>query len=216
MRYRLYAQFIKGSYSQYGEDLIIDKILGFKKDGFYIDIGAGDPSRFNNTKRFYLRGWHGINIEPNVSIFKKLKEDRKRDINLNIGIRKNKGRINFFVFFPDTLSTFSEKIAKDYTNQGFRIVKKLRVEVKKLAKVFEEYVEKEAVDFLSIDTEGGELDILESNHWEKYRPKLICVETSPHGEGDSGLKIENYLKSVAYREIFDNRLNKIFIDSRSN
>ena len=198
VRRKLYTQPVKGSYSQNGEDLIIDKILGFKRDGFYIDIGAGDPKRFNNTKRFYLRGWRGVNIEPNVSIFKRIERDRKRDINLNVGIGNDEGKMSFFVFFPDTLSTFSGEVAKGYINQGYKMIREVKIEVRKLAKIFEEYA-RGVVDFLSIDTEGYNLDVLKSNDWGKYRPRLICVETGAHGRGNSkNLSIENYLKSVDY------------------
>jgi len=207
----LYWRGIRKSYSQKQEDLIIDKLLSHKKNGFYVDIGTSDPNRFNNTKRFYLKGWHGINIEPNPRIFERIKEDRKKDINLNIGIGDNEGKMNFFIFFPDTLSTFSEEEAKNYIKQGFRIIK----EVRKLVKVFEEYAE-ETMDFLSIDTEGCDLDVLKSNNWERYRPKLICVELYAHNENNSeALNIENYLTSVDYLKKVDNKLNGIFVDSKN-
>src|SRR5579864_1383027 len=81
----------RASYSQYKEDLWIDRMLGYKKNGFYIDIGASDPNYLNNTKKFYEKGWKGLNVEPNPSTFRKLKEDRDRDINLNVGVGLNPG-----------------------------------------------------------------------------------------------------------------------------
>lgn len=68
----LLLQFIKKSFSQYGEDLIIDSLLHNKHRGFYVDVGAYDPHRISNTKRFYLKGWKGINIEPDESNFQSL------------------------------------------------------------------------------------------------------------------------------------------------
>ncbi|MHB8276898.1 MAG: hypothetical protein ACYDIA_04500 [Candidatus Humimicrobiaceae bacterium] len=56
----------------------LDKFSGYKRKGFYVDIGANDPHMFSNTKRFYLRGWTGINIEPNVDNWQKLSSYRKR------------------------------------------------------------------------------------------------------------------------------------------
>ena len=64
-------KYVWGSFSQKGEDLIIERIIGNKEKGFYIDIGAHNPNVFNNTKRFYVKGWSGINIEPNLILIKK-------------------------------------------------------------------------------------------------------------------------------------------------
>src|SRR3989338_1864430 len=59
------------SYSQKGEDLFMDTYFQHKKDGFYVDVGANDPDRFNNTKKFYQKGWRGINIEPDTHNYNK-------------------------------------------------------------------------------------------------------------------------------------------------
>ena len=211
----LYNQLIKGSYSQAGEDLLIDKILGFKKKGFYIDIGASDPNRFNNTKRFYLKGWNGINIEPNIKSFKKIKKFRSRDINLNIGLGKNNnGLMNFFIFFPQMLSTFNKKVANDYIKKGFKIVKKIKVEIKSLTEILTTYLNNREIDFLSIDTEGNDLEILKSNDWNKYRPKVICVEIKIQtGTQYKDSEIYQYLKSIGYIKKFNTTLNAIFLDS---
>src|SRR3989344_9673220 len=69
----LWMRGVKNSYSQRGEDIVIDHLLKHKKIGFYIDVGANDPIRFSNTNRFYKRGWTGINIEPDVVCFEKIR-----------------------------------------------------------------------------------------------------------------------------------------------
>ena len=99
------------SYSLYYEDLIIDSLLSYKKNGFYIDIGANDPVKFNNTARFYQRGWCGINIEPNPELFKRLEEARKRDINLNIGVGEKETELTFYHISAHTLSSFNKQAA---------------------------------------------------------------------------------------------------------
>src|SRR3989344_6416322 len=76
-----YWQPIRNSYSQNNEDLKIDELLNYPSKGFYVDVGAYDPDRFSNTKRFYLKGWRGINIEPDVYSFNKFLEKRPEDIN---------------------------------------------------------------------------------------------------------------------------------------
>ncbi len=120
----LFRRLFFGSYSQNGEDYEIEFLLNNKKNGFYIDVGAINPIRFNNTKRFYQKGWTGINIEPNPKKIPLFLKERKRDINLNIGISEKEGILEFYEFFPDTLSTFSIKISRRNQSRGF-ILKKI-------------------------------------------------------------------------------------------
>src|SRR3989344_5642181 len=105
------------SFSQDLEDILIDKLLGKKKRGLYVDVGAYDTTRFSNTKKFYLRGWQGINIEPDPIRIDKFYKERQRDINLNFGVANKNGRLDFYKFNPQTLSTFSQKQAQAYQKQ---------------------------------------------------------------------------------------------------
>src|SRR3989339_633328 len=91
----------KYSYSQTGEDIIIDFFLKEKKSGFYIDVGAYHPVNLSNTYKFYKRGWNGVNIEPNHNKLSLFKNQRTRDINLNIGIGQNETKSKFFIFDAD-------------------------------------------------------------------------------------------------------------------
>ena len=215
--HELYTQPIMASYSQKGEDLIIDKILGFKKDGFYVDVGAYDPHRFSNTKRFYLRGWSGINIEPNPKNYEKFLRDRERDISLNLGIANEQTVLSFYELFPDALSTFSEQEKEKYIKMGHKLVKIHQVPVMRLSTVFRKYAENKKIDFLSIDTEGYELEVLKSNDWLKFRPKVICIESVEYGISSSGKsnKQDDLLNSVGYKEYYDNGLNSIYIDVKN-
>lgn len=164
------------SHTPYGEDIIIDKLLEWKKKGFYVDVGAYDPSRFSNTKRFYLKGWQGINIEPNPENIAKFYKERPRDRNLNIGIADRTGIRKFYVFEPSSLSTFDSNVAKNYRRLGFKVFKIHKVKVLRLASVLARYCNRRNIDFLNIDTEGLDFQVLKSNNWKKFRPKVICLE----------------------------------------
>lgn len=99
------------SYAQDLEDVIVYSILRDVEDGFYIDVGANDPTNISVTKFFYLRGWHGINIEPLKSKCIKLQEQRPRDINLCIGLGSKKGKFTLYEHKGDDgLSTFSTTV----------------------------------------------------------------------------------------------------------
>ncbi|KKU14021.1 MAG: SAM-dependent methyltransferase [Microgenomates group bacterium GW2011_GWC2_45_8] len=204
-KYKL-RQLSFSSYSQREEDLVIDRLLKYKKRGFYVDIGANDPHRFSNTKRFYLKGWRGINIDPNMDSIERFMNSRPKDINLNIGISGEKSKIIFFRFFPDTLSTFSPNLAKDYVKSGYKKIKEEYIQTFPLAMVLKKYAGKKKIDFLSVDTEGFDEKVLKSNDWKKYKPKIICVESNKSGES----KINNLLRENKYTLAFDNGLNSIY------
>lgn len=210
---RLISRKIRNSYSQRGEDLVIDKLLGNKKGGFYVDIGAYDPFRFSNTYRFYKRGWRGINIEPDFENYKKFLIHRKKDINLNIGIGKG-SKLIFYRFMPDTLSTFSKSEADNYKKQGYKLIETRNVDVKKLSDVLRKYSKKRRLDFFTVDTEGYDLEVLKTNDWKTFRPKIICVESfEHHKEGNEHKEydyIEPYLVKVGYKKVFENGLNSIY------
>ena len=94
------------SYSQFYEDLILFCIFYDVKNGFYIDVGANDPNHISVTKAFYLRGWNGINLEPLPDKYELLLKERKRDLNLQIGVGNEKG--NFSLLLRGTGSTLSK------------------------------------------------------------------------------------------------------------
>lgn len=196
------------SYSQFNEDLLIDLLFSLKKTGFYLDIGANDPSFNNNTKRFYDKGWSGINIDPELESFNKFTTSRPRDINLNIGVAPVKGTLPFYRVVGDsTLSSFNVNIAKKMAAKLGLSVEEIRIEVLRLKDVFESYVKDSKVDFMSVDAEGLDLEILQSNDWNIFRPTLVMVEIDNQYHD-----IVNYLDRCGYILVFNNYHNGIFID----
>lgn len=212
----VFYRLLNGSYSQNREDLVIDKLLKNVKRGFYIDIGAYDPYRFSNTYRFYKKGWNGVNIEPDSNNYLKFVKKRSRDINLNIGIGPKEGKFLFYRFFPDTLSTFSEKSVNKYKKEGFKLVNKVKIPVKKLTYVFSKYCAKREISFMSIDVEGNEIEILKSNNWGRYRPKIICAESYVSSSENKYVKerskLEKFMESKNYKLVYSNKVNVIYKD----
>jgi FkbM family methyltransferase len=197
-----------GSFSQFNEDLLIDLLFLSKEKGFYIDIGANDPEFNSNTKRFYDKGWSGINIDPGVDFSKKFSSLRRRDINLNIGIGPSKGKMIFYQVMGDsTLSSFNKEVAEKMAKLYELKVSELEVEVLRIADVCEEYVKSGHIDLMSIDAEGLDLEVLKSNDWHKFRPSLLMIEIdSQYGE------IVEYMARHSYLLIFNNYHNAIFLD----
>jgi len=212
LEHEIFHQKLQSSYSQKGEDIIIDKLLKNKKTGFYVDVGANHPTAYNNTYHFYLKRWHGINIEPNKSNIKLFNELRTGDINLNIGIGNKEKTLNFYEFDAHMLSTFSKSEAEKYKKQGYVLKHIEKVPVKKLSTVLEKYSKGKKIDFISIDTEGYDLEVLKSNDWKKFRPKVICIESASFGYEKDYAKVQaNFLSKQGYSKAAQTRLNSIYL-----
>jgi FkbM family methyltransferase len=212
---RRLKQLLFRTYSQHSEDSTIGRLLGDKKKGLYVDIGAYDPFRFSNSHRFYLKGWRGINIEPDVNNYENFLKYRQRDININCGVGTSEKSVWFYNFIPSALSTFSKNDTDQYIKSGFKFIGKQKVPMKKLSSILSEHIKpNEKIDFMSIDVEGMELDVLKSNNWNKFRPLVVCIETmsSPGNSSQEYNKIHIFLKRVGYVKYCDIGLNSIFLD----
>lgn len=166
------------SYSQEGEDLILYRIFEGKKEGFYVDVGAHHPFRFSNTFLFYKMGWKGINIDANPESIRLLNKFRKRDININLGVGEKEGILNYYMFNEPALNTFDEDLAKQRNGSGeYRLTKTIPIKVMPLREVLNEYLPTNTtIDFMTIDCEGMDFEVLRSNDWDKFRPNVLLVE----------------------------------------
>ncbi|MBX9852295.1 MAG: FkbM family methyltransferase [Cytophagaceae bacterium] len=166
------------AYSQEGEDLLLQKLFGQKKDGYFVDVGAHHPKLYSNTYFFYKKGWRGINIDPLPGIMEEFKILRPGDINLEIGISDQPGKLIYHMFDEPALNTFSKEVADMRVNKKHgKLLSTKEIEVKRLDEVLmKNFPENKIIDFLSIDVEGLDLQVLLSNNWEKYRPKVIIAE----------------------------------------
>ena len=170
----------KFSYSQEGEDMILNRIFETKREGFYIDVGAHHPRRFSNTYFFYQKGWSGINIDAmpgSMKIFNKL---RTRDINIEKPISCEKKIMTYYMFNEPALNGFSKELSESRSSSSdnkYFIKEKLSIETTTLEDILNQNLIKDKViDFLSIDVEGLDFNVLKSNNFEKYRPKVILIE----------------------------------------
>ena len=195
------------SYSQYYEDLILFCIFYDIENGFYIDIGANDPNLLSVTKGFYLRGWNGINIEPLPEKYNLLLNERKRDINLQIGVGKEKG--NFSLFLRGPGSTLS----KIYEKEKLKI---LNITVDTMSNVCKKYIPKrKIIQFCKIDVEGGERDVLLGYDFKIYRPKVFCIEsTKPATNIPNHEEWESILLKNDYSFAYQHRINRFYVDNR--
>lgn len=89
------------SYAQNGEDILLWRALRDLPNGFYIDVGAEDPTQNSVTRAFYERGWHGINVEPVLAHCDKLCNERPRDLTLQVAIGDRVGWSTLSSRIPD-------------------------------------------------------------------------------------------------------------------
>src|SRR5690349_6537021 len=149
------------SYAQNAEDVRLRRAFRDQSSGFYIDVGANDPIEYSITKHFYERGWTGINVEPAPAPYALITEDRKRDINLNVGCSNQKGSMKLHVARGATgLSTFTADEVSIHEKKGFEF-DAIEVPVMTLESICSEHVGAKSIDFLSIDVEGHEREVLE-------------------------------------------------------
>ncbi len=184
-------------------------ILLPQKKGFYVDVGANLPATDSVTKFFYDRGWRGINIEPIPHLYEKLVAARPKDINLNIGIAKTKGvlKLREYQNGYHGWSTFSRSI-KNLESRRKQPYKDITVDVEPLEHVFRKHGVKH-IDFLKIDVEGMESEVLQSNNWSKWRPEIVVIENTPGKWMDT-------MKKQGYTVAFFDGLNYYFALSPVN
>jgi FkbM family methyltransferase len=165
-------------YGQDGEDLILDRMLERQEKGFYVDVGAHHPVRFSNTYLFYQRGWSGINIDAEPGSMKKFNKKRPRDINIESGVGAKSGLMPYFRFNEPALNTFDEDEAKQKNQAPYKLIERLDVPVRRLDDLLSDYLPiGQSIDFMTIDVEGKDYDVLLSNDWERFRPRYILAET---------------------------------------
>ncbi|HME43782.1 MAG TPA: FkbM family methyltransferase [Syntrophorhabdales bacterium] len=209
--------FSRLSFSQSGEDLIVDYI--FQARGVdsptYVDIGAYHPWLISNTALFYKRGSRGINIEPNPLLFREIAAERPMDINLNIGLSDKEGELDFFVMTPAHLSTFVKQNAEKYVREHSYVIEKVaKIKVDTLRHILEQHFSGTCPDYLSIDTEGLDITVLSSVDFDTFKPKVICVETTTYsktGHGQKETETTRFLESKGYLLYADTYINSIFV-----
>jgi FkbM family methyltransferase len=182
-------------FSQSGEDLVV-WMYTRKTKGFFVDVGAFHPVHYSNTFALYLRGWRGINIEPNpepIGIFKEL---RPQDVTLNCGVSEKAGELDYYSFSIPSGNTFKKEVAEATLLQDKRVREVCpprKIPTRPLRDILDEHFPKgTAFDLLTVDVEGMDLEVLRSSDWNRYRPELVLVE-------DHDFLMENYGQSEVFK-----------------
>jgi hypothetical protein len=178
LRYRGFKE--KKQYSKCGEDLFLNDYFKNTYKGSYIDLGAFHPFRGSNTHFLYKKGWSGINIDLNKESIDLFKLARPTDINLNLAISDVKQKIKTYKNKNlGIMNTINPKFASIFLKNFY--IKEVFSYT--LNDVLDKYtVKNKKIELIDIDAEGSEHLILKNLDFEKYRFKLILVESHKFNE----------------------------------
>lgn len=198
------------SYAQNAEDVILHRVLT-EPAGFYLDVGACHPVIDSITYAFYQRGWRGINLEPDATMHTRLEEVRTRDLNLQRAVSRRSGEATFYRC-PNhlPLSTMDPTVAEELRRSGVPVQQE-SIQVTTLTDIFSEHAPSQ-VDFLKVDVEGHEHEVLLGNDWERFRPIIVVVEaTHPRTTQPVHQRWESVLTDSAYRFAHFDGLNRYYV-----
>ncbi len=207
-------KFLKNN-SQLGEEKYI--LDGFPKNyvGKYLDLGCYHPTKHNNTYLMNKKGWSGINIDLNPLSIELFNYHRPNDINLNIGISNKETTKNlYFIDELNTQNTLDKNqllFLKNHHNIKKNEIKKKKIKTKKLMSVLKKYKFYQ-IDFMNIDIEGHELEVLKTIDFKKIKIKYLCIEMINHNKTaiNNSNKIKNLLKKNNFYLIKKIKYNFIY------
>ena len=175
-------------YGEFGEDILVNRILKNIEKGRYVDVGCYHPFKGSLTSQLYKKGWKGINIDLSQSSIDLFNLVRKEDINLNLAVSDFNGQTSYFENSPINQQN---SLIKNNDNQ-----KKIEIDCKNLNLILEENKFKK-FDYLNIDVEGSEQNVINGTDLSKYRPILITIE-------NNNLHIKDYIESETYKILIKN------------
>lgn len=182
----------------------------------YLDIGANHPIELNNTYKFYETGCRGVLVEPDPALYEELRRVRPKDIVLNAGIGvDDASSVDFYIMDNRFLSTFSKEGAEHIASYGKNTIEQVvKIPLMNINAVIAEHF-KTCPNFVSLDVEGYDFDILKTFDFTAYRPEVFCLETIKYAQDNTEQKIPeifDFMLSHGYMVYGDTYINTIFVD----
>lgn len=205
--------------SQYNQDYIIDKLLKNKRRGYFIDIGAHDGISLSNSYFFEIeREYKGVCFEANPEVYMKLAKNRLCTC-INAAVSDKETTVTFVqcTGYAEMLSGIKEFRDQRHIQRTIDTVKKHGGEITEIqiqSVILNKYLEKnniKDIDFLSIDIEGGEYEVLKTIDFSKIDIKILAIEINyPEIEE----KIITLLNKWGYMMIYKTGSDGIFTSSK--
>ena len=180
-------------WSQYGEDIVLDRVLNLRRAGFFVDVGCYHPVKYNNTYKLYRRGWRGINIDLDAIKIDAFNLRRPQDANIVAAVSDVEQTVPLGStgFYTVTSSIDAETVARlKARGQSIRVQ---HIRTRTLTGILDDTAYRNRpIDVLSVDVEGHELPVLRSLDFARYQPKVIIAESHQR-------QLEEILQSDLYR-----------------
>ena len=193
-----------------GEDLEVIKVFENIDNGFFVDIGCYHPLHLSNTYLLYKKNWRGINVdlsELSIDLFNSI---RPEDININSAVSNSEGQVTYY--FQKKISQLGTLKSDEAKKRMQGNIKEREMKSQKLTTIIKntKYNNKK-IDFLNIDAEGSDFDVLKSLDFNIYRPKLICIEI--HEKDKNNSEINKFLLKLNYKHIWSATFSHIYLDN---
>ena len=165
-------------YGQSGEDTILWRLFKSKPKGFYVDVGAHHPRKFSNTYLLHrYRNWTGVNIDATQESIDAFVAERPNDINICSAVSKTRGQVQLRLTSGGARNTISDQRAQSVVDHGIEIREERSVSSEPLADLLARVlVANQRIDLMNVDVEGMDLEVLQSNDWDRFRPGVIVIE----------------------------------------
>lgn len=190
----------------------MDSLIGYRRNGFYVDVGCNHPVKMSNTFRFYLRGWRGIAIDGNSEFAKLFSRYRPRDYFIAALVSDEEKLMQFKIYEGRALSSVQDNRFLD-NDELYKLERIDTIKTKTINQILKKASAPERFDILSIDVEGHDFKALRSIDLKKYKPDVILIEANGQdldvGKiGDS--EIAKYLSAYSYSPIAVHAANIFF------
>jgi hypothetical protein len=198
----LQGRSVKWDYGFTGEDRLIESLLKTRitYNGFYVDVGCNDPRFLSNSFLFYRRGWRGICVDANEKLINKHRTIRPNDTAICALVSDTTQERTFYELTNSVLSTTETQFLSEYVAQGQQINKARRLQPQTLTQILDTCQAPAVFDYLSVDAEEHDLQVLQSLDFNRYTPRLIVVEDETFDPANPAAnEILRFLSEKQYR-----------------
>jgi len=187
-------------WSQYGEEIGLDRVLNVSRPGFFVDVGCYHPTKYSNTFKLYRRGWRGVNIDLDEIKIAAFNLRRPGDTNIVAAVSDKEETVTLgSTGFYTVTQTIDAGAIEKLRHRGVPVELK-QVRTRTLTGILDETKYRgRKITLLNIDVEGIELKVLQSLDFERYQPKVIIVEAHLRSlEELAASELYNFLKQHGY------------------
>jgi FkbM family methyltransferase len=193
------------------ERALLQNYFDHMTSGFFVEVGANDPERDSQTWRLEQRGWMGVLVEPLPELAAKLRERRRsRVYQLACSSPRNSAKKMTLRMAGLQMAGAHSSLEANFFVPGTRNVGEIEVEARTLDEILIDAQAPRPIDFLSIDVEGHEIEVLAGVNLSHWRPRLILIE-----DHAKNLRIHRALTSRGYRWVRRTGLNGWYVPQDS-